>query len=78
MILVVHGVVGFLAALAVFLFGSWASGERSFSLPTAPVVVGFVCANAAHFVSPWATPVVLLAYGLGVAGEVWRVRRGGG
>lgn len=63
MTVVLHGLAATTLALGVFLLFSRLSGETRFSLPVAPVLVGLACGVLAHHLSPWATPVVLAAYG---------------
>ena len=57
-----HFIVGMLGSLFVFLLCTKLSGVERFSFPSAILVVGMVCAALAHFLSPWATPVVLVLY----------------
>lgn len=66
----VHFAAGALGALIVFLIRARLSGEKGFSLPAAPVVVGIACASLSHFLSPWATPAILLLYILASADEL--------
>lgn len=61
----VHFLIGTTGSLTIFLFFSWLEGVRRFSAPFVIFLVGFICANLAHFVSPWATPLILLLYCLG-------------
>lgn len=65
----VHFVIGTAASLLLFLVFTWLSGTRGYSAPFAVVFIGFTCALLAHFVSPWATPVVLTLYGIAAALE---------
>ena len=58
----IHFALGCGVALLIFLAVSWWSGVRQFSAPFAVVFIGFTCGLFAHFVSPWATPVVLVLY----------------
>ncbi len=60
----IHFVIGSVAALLIFLVFTWLSGVRSFSAPTAVLLIGFACGLLSHFVSPWVTPVVLVLYGV--------------
>jgi len=59
-----HFVVATAGALALALLFARLGGERSFSLPVGCVVIGIACATLAHFLSPWATPVVLVLYAI--------------
>ena len=59
----IHFAIGTVVALLIFLFFTRRSGVRSFSVPFAVFFVGFTCGLFAHFVSPWATPVLLILYG---------------
>ncbi len=55
----VHFLVG---AVGGFLISAWAAhktAESNGSAPAAGMVTGLTCASLAHFLSPWATPVVL-------------------
>ena len=64
-----HFVVGTAGAFAIFLVLTRISGATSFSAPFGVFLVGIVCANFAHFMSPWATPAVLLFYALAAVSE---------
>lgn len=72
-----HFVLGTLGSLALFLFFTYRSGERSFSAPFGAVVVGISCASLSWFLSPWATPVILVLYALASASELRRERNMG-
>ncbi len=65
----VHFAIGSGAALLLFLGFTWLSRARSFSAPFAVLFIGFACALLSHFASPWATPVVLVLYGVASAIE---------
>jgi ABC-type transport system involved in multi-copper enzyme maturation permease subunit len=64
-----HFVIGSVVSLLMFLVFARLSGVRSFSAPSAVLFIGFTCALLSHFVSPWATPLVLLLYGVASAIE---------
>ena len=70
----IHFVIGSVAALFIFLVFTWLSGVRSFSAPSAVLFIGFTCGLLSHFVSPWATPVVLVLYGVASLNE-YRIDR---
>ena len=70
-----HFVAGSGGALLVFLVLARLSGEASFSAPFGVIFVGIACAALAHFLSPWATPVVLVAYAAAGIVELVRERR---
>jgi len=53
----------------MFLVFTWLSGARSFSAPFAVIFIGFTCGLLSHFVSPWATPMVVVLYGVALAIE---------
>ena len=57
-----HFAIGTAASLVLFLIFTRLSGTRSFSAPFFVMFIGIACASLAHFVSPWATPIVLLVY----------------
>lgn len=65
----IHFVIGSVAALFIFLAFTWLSGVRKFSAPSAVLFIGVTCGVLSHFVSPWATPVVLALYGVAAAAE---------
>lgn len=65
----IHFVIGSVATLLIFLVFTWLSGARSFSAPFAVLFIGFTCGLLSHFVSPWATPVVLVLYGVASLNE---------
>jgi hypothetical protein len=67
--LLLHFLVGACGALAIFLVAARITGTRSFSFPSAIVLVGFFCAVASHFVSPWATPAILALHAIATVGE---------
>jgi hypothetical protein len=58
----IHFTIGLLGSLFIFLVFTRLSGVRRFSMPTVVVLVGINCALLAHFVSPWATPAILVLY----------------
>lgn len=66
----IHFAAGAFGSLIVFLIRARLSGENGFSLPAAPVVVGIACASLSHFLSPWATPAILLLYVLASVNEL--------
>jgi hypothetical protein len=65
----IHFVIGSVVSLLIFLAFTWLSGVRSFSAPFAVLFIGFTCGLLAHFASPWATPVVLVLYGIASLNE---------
>lgn len=71
---VIHFAAGTLGALFIFLIFSRLSGMERFSLPFGVVFIGIACASLAHFVSPWATPAILLLYALVSAHELQQER----
>lgn len=70
----VHFAIGLVASLLIFLVFTWLSGARSFSAPFAVLFIGVTCGLLSHFVSPWATPVVLVLYGVASLNEYRNVR----
>jgi uncharacterized membrane protein YjjP (DUF1212 family) len=72
---VLHFAVGAVGSLAVFLVLTRLSGVRRFSAPFGVVFIGIACASLAHFVSPWATPVVIAIYALIGISEVLQDRK---
>ena len=60
----VHFVLGSVGSLLLFLLLARLSGVKGFSFPSASIVVGIACASMAHFLSPWATPVILALYAI--------------
>jgi hypothetical protein len=62
--LIFHFAVGTLGSLCVSLVFYKLSGVERFSMPFGIIIIGISCASLAHFVSPWATPAVLLLYAL--------------
>ena len=65
----IHFVIGSVVSLLIFLAFTWLSGVRSFSAPFAVLFIGFTCGLLSHFASPWATPVVLVLYGMASLNE---------
>lgn len=74
--LLLHFVIATSGALVIFLVAARVSGE-GFSAPFGVVFVGVSCASLAHFLSPWATPVVLALYAAASLAEAVRSRRSG-
>lgn len=70
-----HLIAGTLGSLAVFLAFIRLSGARSFSAPFGVIFIGIACATLAHFVSPWATPAIIVAYAVFSAIELWQDRK---
>lgn len=66
----IHFAIGSVASLLIFLVFTRLSGVRSFSAPPAVLFIGFTCALLSHFASPWATPLVLVLYGVASAIEL--------
>jgi hypothetical protein len=69
-----HLVLGTLGALAILVALARISGEPYGSAAFGAVVVGIACAALAAFLSPWATPAVLVLYALAGAFELRRGR----
>ncbi len=57
-----HFAMGATGSLLLFLIFTRLSGTKSFSAPFQIVIIGLACGALAHFMSPWATPAVLLFY----------------
>lgn len=72
---ILHFIAGTLGSLAVFLLVAYLSGERRFSAPFGVIFIGVACGAMAHFLSPWATPVIVTIYGVGCAGEWTQARK---
>lgn len=70
-----HFIAGTLGSLAMFLLFAYLSGERKFSAPFGVIFIGVACGAMAHFLSPWATPVIVAIYGVGCAGEWTQARK---
>ncbi|MFN8603727.1 MAG: hypothetical protein U0842_24900 [Candidatus Binatia bacterium] len=68
-----HFAVGAVVSGALAVLFSWLAGERLGSVVMLPVVVGVVCAAAAHALGSWATAAVLLV----IAATMWRESRTG-
>jgi CHASE2 domain-containing sensor protein len=66
---ILHFVAGTLGGLAVFLVFTRLSGVTSFSAPFGVIVIGVACAALAHFLSPWATPAIIVIYAVASAME---------
>lgn len=65
----IHFAAGTAGAFVIFLIFERLAGVTRFSMPFGLVVVGLACASGSHYVSPWATPAILLLYALGSLGE---------
>jgi hypothetical protein len=64
-----HFVIGSVSALGIFLVCARLSGVQRFSAPTGVLFIGFSCGMLAHYLSPWATLVVIVLYGVGTYNE---------
>lgn len=71
----VHFIAGSLGSLLVFLVFARLSGNTRFSAPFGVILIGIACASLAHFLSAWATPVVIFMYVLANAGELYQERQ---
>ncbi len=65
----IHFAVGTAGAFVVFLVFERLAGVTRFSMPFGLFFVGVACASGSHYVSPWATPAILLLYTLVSASE---------
>jgi hypothetical protein len=74
-VVALHFLIGSLGALLLLLLFARLSGTRGDSAVFGVVLIGLSCAVLAHFLSPWATPVVLLLYAMASVHE-WRQGRG--
>jgi membrane protein implicated in regulation of membrane protease activity len=70
-----HFIGGSLGALAVFLLVNRLSGATGFSAPFGVIFVGIACAALSHFLSPWATPVIIALYALASFAELYQERK---
>jgi len=63
-------------SLVVVYRNSWLENSRiaKSGAPFGVIFVGIACAALAHFVSPWATPVIVASYFLVSLGEYVRER----
>lgn len=57
-----HFMAGTGDTLPLFLIFLRLSGAKSGSVPLSVIFMGITCASLAHFLSPWATPIVLLLF----------------
>jgi len=69
----IHFAIGVSGALLLLLLFTKLSGEQRFSFPSAVIIVGISCATLAHFLSPWATPVILILYAVASINELQQV-----
>lgn len=70
-----HFIAGSFGGLVVILAFTRLSGATSFSAPFGVIFVGLACASLAHFLSPWATPAIIVIYALVGAGELHQERK---
>ncbi|MBF0390603.1 MAG: hypothetical protein HQK71_10935 [Desulfamplus sp.] len=70
----VHFAIGTIGSLLIFLLFSRISGEQSFSFPSVVILIGFFCSTMAHFLSPFATPVILILYAITSFNELRQYR----
>lgn len=66
-----HFLAGTLGSFGIFLIFTKLSGTKQFSLPLGLVFFGISCAVIAHYLTPWATPILLFVYGLVQGKESW-------
>ncbi len=71
---ILHFVLGLVGSLVFFVLARIVAGERASSAPFGLVFVGVACASLAVFLSPWATPAVVGAYGVASLMEARRDR----
>ena len=69
-IVILHFLGGTLGSLIIFLIFTKLSGVKSFSAPFVVILIGIICASLAHFLSSWATVIVLVVYALLSANEL--------
>jgi ABC-type uncharacterized transport system permease subunit len=70
-----HFIAGSFGGLLVFLVFTRLSDVTRFSVPFGVIFVGIACAALAHFLSPWATPTIMVLYALASAGELYQERK---
>lgn len=73
---ILHFALGVVGSLVFFVVARVIAGERASSAPFGLIFVGVACAALAVFLSPWATPVVIGAYGVASLAEARRDRAG--
>ncbi len=59
-----HFVVGTVGSLVIYLLLVLVWRRQRFSLPVQVVLIGIICASLSHYLTPWATPVVLVLYAI--------------
>jgi hypothetical protein len=69
-----HFITGTLGGLVVFFIFTRLSAT-SFSAPLGVIFIGIASASLAHFLSPWATPIVIVLYALANTGEFIQERK---
>ena len=75
LIALLHFLAGTLGCLLMFVIGARLSGTKGFSAPFGLVFIGVACAALAHFISQWATPVIVALYAISVIGEAIKDRK---
>ena len=61
-VLVLHVLMGSGGAFIMVRLAAHFAGETRGSFPGSVLVMGLLCGVFAHFVSPWATPVLLVFF----------------
>jgi hypothetical protein len=70
-----HFLLGTAGTLGISLVLARLAGEASFSAPFGALFVGILCGSTAHFLSPWATPAILVIYLLAGVNELVQDRK---
>lgn len=68
-------IIATISALLIFLAGTYASGEKSFSLPSAPLLIGFCALMTSLYIHTIGAVVIVLVYAIMVAVETMRDRK---
>ena len=68
----VHTLLGAIGSVCIFAIFVYLSGAKQTSAPFGLIVIGLSCGLFAHYLSPWATVMILGMYTMGCFVEWWQ------
>lgn len=72
--ILIHTLIGAIGASCIFALFFHLSGAETTSVPLGLIFVALGCGILSHYLSPWATAIVLAVYALGCGIEWWQDR----
>lgn len=70
----IHTLLGAIGAVCIFAVFFYLSGAQQTSAPLGLIFIGLSCGIFAHYLSPWATAIILGLYAMGCWVEWWQDR----